>query len=376
MAVTTAELQARSRYIRDTLSPLVASTGGIALSRGTFASLLLLLTKLDDCSVDVDMLRVSRIDKALLDICSLGSRWPDALVDEAKRITEKWEIEFGKLGDIRAALWEKGGRMAGCWRGEVGEWRDMQLRTVKKKWIVDASNKEAARYYGPLNFEVGDWWIKSACAYRDGMLDDAESHISIGEQGAHAIVMARGVETEMETNSGTTRWRCTNNDVKLASNGRGVLALMGNMRTRTEVRVLRYWKLNSKLAPRAGLRFDGMYSIVAHGVKICKGITFFTFQLQRSANQPGMEKALTHPRSDEHDDWLDYMKYKEERKVAKRSSNSPSVLLLNAIKDMDGIYESSDIEDKENWEALKARLPRPSGRRGLRRWKREALSDL
>ena len=87
------------------------------------------------------------------------------------------------------------------------------------------------------------------------MLDDPNSHITVGGYGAYAVIMARGKESLTAT--GTTKWQCTNKDVRPFPADRGVLSLMANMRNHMDVRVLRYWKLSSKLAPKAGLRYDG-----------------------------------------------------------------------------------------------------------------------
>ena len=88
------------------------------------------------------------------------------------------------------------------------------------------------------------------------MLNNPNSDIAIGDYGACAIVLARGSETE--NMDGTSTWTCTRADVKSDPKGVGVLGLMRNMRERTHVRVLRSWKLKSKLAPRGGVRYDGL----------------------------------------------------------------------------------------------------------------------
>lgn len=105
-------------------------------------------------------------------------------------------------------------------------------------------------------FHRSSWWIKPACAYRDGMLDDPNSDVAVGEYGAYAIVLAHGTETM--TTGGTSMWSCTEADVKSEQRGGGLLNMLRNMHNRTEVRVLRSWKLKSPLAPRGGFRYDGL----------------------------------------------------------------------------------------------------------------------
>ena len=88
------------------------------------------------------------------------------------------------------------------------------------------------------------------------MLEDPNSDIAVSDYGACAIVLARGSETENA--DGTSTWTCTKADVKVGLRGLGVLSLMTNMRNHTDVRVLRHWKLRSILAPRGGVRYDGL----------------------------------------------------------------------------------------------------------------------
>lgn len=88
------------------------------------------------------------------------------------------------------------------------------------------------------------------------MLDDPNSDIAMGDYGACAIVFARG--SEIDNMDGTSTWTCNRAEVKSGRKGPGVLGLMKNMREHTDVRVLRSWKLKSKLSPRGGVRYDGL----------------------------------------------------------------------------------------------------------------------
>ena len=96
------------------------------------------------------------------------------------------------------------------------------------------------------------WWIKAAAAFRDGIIDETGEGITANEHGAYAIVMKNNEET-WTTKEGLVRY--------LPSGvGAGVFKLINTITSdvRGVVRVLRSWKLQSPLAPAAGLRYDGL----------------------------------------------------------------------------------------------------------------------
>lgn len=77
------------------------------------------------------------------------------------------------------------------------------------------------------------------------------------------------------------------------------------------VRVLRSWKLRSKNAPKAGLRYDGLYRILSFSVHLSPPNTWHTaFTLSRLPTQPSLLEALHIPTSDQLDDWKDYQRLK------------------------------------------------------------------
>lgn len=96
------------------------------------------------------------------------------------------------------------------------------------------------------------WWLKPAAAYRDGIIDRTAHAITADDNGAYAIVVNGSSEQGLKAD-GTFVYRAALHDP-------GVFKLTKTMTTNTEkvVRVLRSWKLRSKLAPKAGLRYDGL----------------------------------------------------------------------------------------------------------------------
>lgn len=100
---------------------------------------------------------------------------------------------------------------------------------------------------------ICSWWLKPAAAYRDGIIDRTAHAITADENRAYAIVVNGSRELDMKPN-GTFVYHAALDDP-------GALKLTKTMTSDTEkvVRVLRSWKLRSKLAPKAGLRYDGLY---------------------------------------------------------------------------------------------------------------------
>ncbi|KAI9875977.1 MAG: hypothetical protein M1830_007618 [Pleopsidium flavum] len=338
MALNQEALQVHSRYIRDVLGPLVAGEGGDVLTTSTLAALDLIFGDLEETVLTLDMLRYSRIEKAMMEICGPGTRWPTGLIKMAERVIEEWEGYLGPLKRVRANLWGPGGRLEGVtkvegWQQRVRDEEQQQdpelmtrFKERKSSWSVKGGRDPARAYVvGHNGFSVGDWWIKAAAAFRDGMLDDSNDGITADEDGAYAIVMTD--QEEIDTGRvGVIIYQAFSTDP-------GRFRLMKNITSRARVRVLRSWRLKSTWAPKAGLRYDGLYQVEGYGTKLNiehgKDEWQFTFELRRALNQPYMQRALCHPTADELDDWKDYQRVKAERR------GSDVVSLLFGDSEMD-----------------------------------------
>ena len=70
-----------------------------------------------------DLLRYSRIEKALVVIAAGGGAWPADASLMAEALLVSWEERVGALKNVRADLWGVGGRLEGCRRvgGRRGE---------------------------------------------------------------------------------------------------------------------------------------------------------------------------------------------------------------------------------------------------------------
>ena len=219
------------------------------------------------------------------------SKWPMEVVTQAENMIQKWENELGPLKNLRSDLYGPGGRLEGVRKimdgrkGSVHEKDDVRTmachsleyadseQDAKSAWSVDVLNPFQSHRHGSLGFEVGEyafpkllstskrvsglmylysWWLKPAAAYRDGIIDKTAHAITADDNGAYAIVMSGSSEQALEL-GGQFVYRAALHDP-------GVFKLTKTMITNTEkvVRVLRSWKLRSKLAPKAGLRYDGL----------------------------------------------------------------------------------------------------------------------
>ena len=106
------ELRLHSRYIRDTLVPLLAKEP--RLNPSDSVCLRSILKTLETIPMTLDLLRYSRIEKALMVIATTGNAcWPIDILMQAEELITKWEDELGPLKNLRADLYGPGGRMEG-----------------------------------------------------------------------------------------------------------------------------------------------------------------------------------------------------------------------------------------------------------------------
>jgi len=169
MALNQEALRVHARYIRDVLGPLVAREGGDVLSPTTIAALDAIFADLEETVLTLDMLRYSRMEKAMMEICGPATRWPTGLIKMAERAIEEWEGYLGPLKRVRANLWGPGGRLEGVtkvdgWQQRVRDeeqHQDPELITRSKErkssWNVEVGRDPARAYMvGHNGFSVGE----------------------------------------------------------------------------------------------------------------------------------------------------------------------------------------------------------------------------
>ena len=106
------ELRLHSRYIRDALVPHLSREQ--SLSHSDTVIVHNIFKKLKSTPMTLDLLRFSRMEKALMVIIATGaSCWPMELVVKAEEMMQKWEDQIGPLKDLRADLYGPGGKLEG-----------------------------------------------------------------------------------------------------------------------------------------------------------------------------------------------------------------------------------------------------------------------
>ena len=101
-----------SRYIRDTLVPLLSHEKKLGHSETALVHFI--FRKLKSTPMTLDLLRYSRMEKALMVIVATGaSCWPMDVVVAAEEMIQKWEDQLGPLKDLRADLYGPDGKLEG-----------------------------------------------------------------------------------------------------------------------------------------------------------------------------------------------------------------------------------------------------------------------
>ncbi|KAI4225381.1 MAG: hypothetical protein L6R36_003961 [Xanthoria steineri] len=313
MVLSKEDLLCHSRWIRDHLAPKIAKDGSSADGKNPYdlAPLRSALDELLESPMTLDILRFSRMEKALQRIVGANrGDWPPDIVLKAKHLVGRWENSFGPLQRVRTDLWATGGRLEGFakprgWFKWEGAFSQKSLEAPA--WIAQEKRGRAETYKeGHCGFKVGEWWLNSAAACKDGIVDNLHYRITTDNRVAYAITMTQGKESNVSTD-GRSSYTPYANDP-------GAVKLMATIggEQRSTVRVLRSWRLRSSLAPVAGLRYDGLYRVTGYGVKLMPGSDDsqdtwrYTFHLEREKGQESMEKVLGIPMPDQLDDWEDY----------------------------------------------------------------------
>ena len=128
------ELRLHSRYIRDTLVPLLSRQH--KLSHADTALVHSIFKKLKSTTITLDLLRYSRMEKALMVIVATGATcWPMEVVVSAEEMIQKWEDQLGPLKDLRSDLYGPDGKLEGLkkittWESGRGERDDVWTKTM------------------------------------------------------------------------------------------------------------------------------------------------------------------------------------------------------------------------------------------------------
>lgn len=168
MALHEETLRAYARWVRDVLGPLVAREGGSVLNPMTLTDLDMFFADLNKTVLTLELIRYSRVEKSMMEICGPGTRWPVNLITMAERVIEEWEGYLGPLKRVRVNLWGPGGRLegvtkAGGWQQSVRDeeqYPDAELiskpKERKASWNIEGGCDPTRAYVvGHNGFDVG-----------------------------------------------------------------------------------------------------------------------------------------------------------------------------------------------------------------------------
>ncbi|KFY02211.1 hypothetical protein O988_02324 [Pseudogymnoascus sp. VKM F-3808] len=217
---------------------------------------------------------------------------------KATEVRDKWMKDMGgQLYNMRAERRK-------MLEGENGRLTRVHMRPTgehSSRWVVEGHCVEEG-----IEFEPGMWWLNDACAERDGMLTDTRGNVSVSPQAVPVVTLAFG--EEMPTKNPTIS--------RFTHSGRIETMMLPLMRALDKrVQVLRRYTLKSRLAPEAGLRYDGFYDIVLYSLQRLswdESVFRVVIEFERCMGQRPMETVLAVPTPSMLDDWDIYLEIKDE----------------------------------------------------------------
>lgn len=211
----------------------------------------------------------------------------------------------GPLEAIHPLLYERGGRL---WK--ISTINDFTREDLVSRWGKQSPNfvDDERAYSHWLEFEPGQWWINAMFAFRDGIIDSktTDGGICADAECAYAIVLKDDDEVEGSWAHKFT-YRCRSND-----KGRYRLT-SGRLTSRFSVRILRSHSLASLWAPRAGIRYEGLFHVTGWKMFIPEKEKskpnpelVWEISFERDPNQISIDEVLQSPHADEVDDYREY----------------------------------------------------------------------
>ncbi|KAI9744130.1 MAG: hypothetical protein M1818_002282 [Claussenomyces sp. TS43310] len=172
---------------------------------------------------------------------------------------------------------------------------------------------------GSLGFQTGAWWLSTQCAYRDGIVNSMNGSLKTGAYGLTSLVLLHGEELEGSSSKEIVYIR----EGRMKDVGSRLLLHLGKI-----VRLLRNYTLRSRLAPSAGLRYDGLanlndvyprYKLERYGLKLNPGTNRYrmTVVLEKVDLKNDTAFLTSIPTASQLDDWEAYRKMEDDHVQAK-----------------------------------------------------------
>ncbi|KAI9681421.1 MAG: hypothetical protein M1817_002705 [Caeruleum heppii] len=171
------------------------------------------------------------------------------------------------------------------------------VQGVTKSYCFDDTiARRTPKVFGHNGIAIGTCWPLQVAACRDGAHGSKMGGIAGNlASGAYSIVVA-GKYSQLDADdgdslhySGSNAFTNEHPTTPLVSNA--TKALQRSVTTANPVRVIRSYSSDSAYRPIAGLRYDGLYTVVSSRVaKNLKGGAYLQFWLQRCGNQGPMDR--------------------------------------------------------------------------------------
>ncbi|GJC90171.1 hypothetical protein ColLi_13009 [Colletotrichum liriopes] len=287
-------------------------------------------------SLDFETLEYARLDKLLADILDPDHR-PSPLplrfradMAVAESLQKMWRARFREqyfaLDQVRQRSLSAGGEM-----------RDIHFTAAGmdplESWTVRNSCRDPiSELEGNQQFEPGHWWLNLACAHRDGILGTAVEKPTKGKYGVTALPLLTGREEHVRGNL----YRYVR-EGRLSDMHVSLLTQVG-----TQIRILRGYRLKSTLAPQAGVRYDGLYTIRQYGNKLDAATDKYRLELllEHVDGQKSLEQVQQVPRPSQMDDWQTFKKVEAE--MVRQRKGDDGLLDFKMRKEEERI-------DREHW---------------------------
>ncbi|KAI2631005.1 hypothetical protein GGR54DRAFT_181281 [Hypoxylon sp. NC1633] len=210
----------------------------------------------------------------------------------AKSLRRLWRRRFREqyfmMDQHRCAILVKGGRLKDV---SFSSSLAYDLGTWHTKVTGPISELE-----GNLQFDPGHWWLNLTCAERDGMVASSLETPTRGRYGITTLPLLTGWEEMIRPNM----YRYVR-EGKAADMHIALISQVGR-----QIRVLRGYLLKSVLAPQAGVRYDGLFTIKQFGFKLDAQTNLYRLELrmERVPDQKKSQEDIKHiPRPSQLDDW-------------------------------------------------------------------------
>ncbi|PQE29730.1 ydg sra domain-containing protein [Rutstroemia sp. NJR-2017a WRK4] len=178
--------------------------------------------------------------------CKNKLHFPQDIIVDAKRLARRWEAGQFDASIDRGIKHEK-----------------LSLGQGKTRWAhnlkIEESDHRDAHVQGHNGLDVGQWWFSRLAVLRDG----AHGEIEAGIFGvANALAIALSGKGYANVDMGDEIYYVGTPGEK-GEPSRGTKLLESSLLNKNPIRVLRSVNKDSKYAPKAGFRYDGLYQIVS-----------------------------------------------------------------------------------------------------------------